>query len=396
MRLSILSASLVAVIVGFGGSVAIVIEAANAVGATSLETSSWIAALCFAMMLSSAALSYTQRIPIITAWSTPGAALIATSSGYTLAESATAFLVCGLLTVLTAAVPLLEHGIKKIPASVAAGILAGVLFPFVVGVATSFMDYPLLAIGMVSTFLLLRPFSMNVAVIAVLLCGLSISFIMDTQIELPHFELVAPTPIEIDWNLNVAVSLGLPLFLVTMASQNLPGLAVLKAAGYVPKTRPIFASTGIVTIINGLFGAHSIGLAAITASICVGGDAHPNPERRWVVGLSYATIYGSLALCTPVIVALFVSMPAGFIAILAGLALISPMTSALRSAVIDEADTFPGVIAFFVTASGISFAQLGAAFWGLVAAILTILVSSVITRLTDFPRYPSEKQNRAS
>lgn len=392
MRFSILISALVAVIVGFGGSVAIVIEAANAVGADQNTTSSWIAALCLAMMATSITLSYWQRLPIVTAWSTPGAALIATSTGLTLEQASTAFILCGLLTLLTAATPFLEKIIRKIPTSIAGGVLAGVLFPFVQAVVGGFASNIFLTCGMVGTFLILRPISSAWAVIGVLMSGLAIAFVTSPEFGFQSAELAYPKFVHVEWNWTAALGLGLPLFIVTMASQNLPGLAVLQSAGFEPETKAIFSLTGLATVIGGFFGAHSIGLAAITASICVSEEAHPNKSKRWMTGICYGVMYGVLAFCAPTLVGFFAKMPTEFIVILAGVALTGPMISALSSALEVEANRFPGIIAFVVTASGLSFFEIGSAFWGLVASLLTIGISNSVN-LVIHTKHGSAEEN---
>jgi benzoate membrane transport protein len=378
MRFSVVISAVVAIIVGFGGSVAIVIAAAEAVGADQSSTSSWIAALCLAMMITSIFLSFSQRIPIVTAWSTPGAALIATSQGFTLGQAGAAFALCGVLILLTAIIPFLERTIRNIPTPVAAGILAGVLFPFVVSVINLFESNLILTSVMVGTFLVLRPMSPAWAVIGVLASGLITAITMEPDLTLPGLEWALPKMISLEWRWGAALGLGMPLFVVTMASQNLPGLAVLQTAGYAPKTKPVFAATGLATLVNSIFGAHSIGLAAITASICVNPDAHPDKSKRWLTGISYGCGYGILAFCAPMLVAFFAILPSEFIVILAGLALVGPLTSALSSAVNDGANRLPGVVAFVVTASGAGFFQIGSAFWGLAASIAFIGITNAI------------------
>ncbi len=373
MKTSIITSAFVALVVGFGGSVAIVIAAAQSVGADQTQTLSWLTALCLGMMGTSALLSYIHKAPMITAWSTPGAALIATAHGYGLPEAAGAFLICGVLILATGFFDVLGAAVRRIPTAIATGILAGVLFPFVVKLVTGFHADPVLSIGMIGAFLLLRGSSPSWAVIAALVVGLAVSCILRGGSFGAGLELSILKPVPPEFTMQSILAIALPLYLVTMASQNLPGLAVLRASGYMPTTRSIFSSTGIASILGALFGAHSIGMAAITASICVGPDSHPNPAKRWQAGIVYALGYGVVALLLPTIYRGLISMPPTFFFTLAGLALISPMSLALKTLLSEEGDVLPGMMAFVVTASGASFLGIGSAFWGLALGVLLYL-----------------------
>ena len=375
MKLSVLVAALVAIIVGFGSSVIIVLAAAESLNAGHAATSSWLVALCLSMMTTSAILSYQQKIPIITAWSTPGAALIAASNGISMEQAVGAFLFCGALIICTGFIGFLGTVVRKIPASIATGILAGVLLPFVQAVVANFENDVLMGGGMLMTYLLLRLRSPSWAVIGVLVCGLAVSFLYYPIPDAPTLEVASLTLAKIHWDWTTIVGLGLPLYIVTMASQNLPGIAVLKSAGYIPETKSIFVLTGMASFINGLFGAHSIGLAAITASICASEDADPDKHSRWITGLCYAAGYGALAFFAPMLISFFASLPPEFIINLAGIALIGPFMSALSSSFSAKGDLMPGTMAFIVTSSGVTMIGVGAAFWGLVAGLLVIFLS---------------------
>jgi benzoate membrane transport protein len=382
MKTSIITSALVALVVGFGGSVAIVIAAAQAVDADQAQTLSWLTALSLGMMATSALLSYIHKAPMITAWSTPGAALIATAHGFSLAEASGAFLICGGLILATGFVDVLGAMVRKIPTSIATGILAGVLFPFVTKIVTGFQADPLLSIGMIGAFLLLRGVSPSWAVIGSLVVGSAISLLLrggsfGSGLELSTLNLVRPA-----FSSEAIFSISLPLYLVTMASQNLPGLAVLRASGYTPTTRSIFSTTGFASILGAFFGAHSIGMAAITASICVGPDSHPDPEKRWQAGLVYALGYGLVALLLPTIYRGLMSMPPTFFFTLAGLALISPMSFALTTLLNERGDILPGMVAFVVTASGVVFMGIGSAFWGLILGALIHLWNALSSGLS--------------
>jgi len=372
MRFSVVVSAFVAVLVGFGGSVAVVLSAADSVGASAAETSSWLALLCLSMMLTTGVLSILHHMPIVTAWSTPGAALIATTSGVGIDAAAGAFLVCAALILLTAAIRPVETLVRRIPGSIATAILAGVLFPFVVGTVDGMADRPWLGLPMVIAFLLIRLVSPAWAVIAALALGIVLARLLEMAGPMPDLTLSTFVLVTPKFDPAVVIGLGLPLYLVTMASQNLPGFAVLRAADYVPPTRSILAVTGLASLLSAFGGAHTTSLAAITASLCTGPDTHPDKAKRWLTGPFYALGYGLLALAAASMVAFFDSFPPALIAILAGIALTGPFLNALSASLAPGKDPFPAVAAFVVTAAGVGFLGIGAAFWGLVVGLLLI------------------------
>ncbi len=379
MRSSIVISALVAVLVGFGGSVAVILSAAQAVDATPAHTSSWLAVLCVAMACTTGFLSVRHRLPIVTAWSTPGAALIATTSGITMDVAVGAFLLAAALVLLTATFRPLGALIEKIPSAIASAMLAGVLFGFVIAVFRHIPETPWLVLPLLATFVVLRLFSPAWAVIVVLLFGIVLSVALDLTKPLAPLEWTTFTLIIPSWDITVLVGLGIPLYLVTMASQNLPGFAVLRGAGYPVPARSILTVTGLASLISAPFGAHTSNLAAITASICTGPDAHPDAGKRWLCGPFYAAGYAALAACAASVVALFASFPQAFIVTVASIALSGPLVGALSAAMADERDRFAAVSAFAVTASGLSAFGIGAAFWGLVAGLSIHAVNQVLT-----------------
>jgi benzoate membrane transport protein len=374
MRASIVITALVAVLVGFGGSVAIVLSAAKAVGATPVETSSWIAALCVSMMVTTAILSLRSRMPVITAWSTPGAALIAATSGIAMPEAVGAFFVAAALIVLTAASRPVARLIERIPTSIAAAMLAGVLFTFVIALLEHLQQSAALVMPLLIAFLVLRVFSPAWAVLAVLALGIALSYQLGLAapvegLSFSEFKWTTPA-----FDLTTIIGVGIPLYLVTMASQNLPGFAVLRAAGYAPQTRSILGVTGAASLLTAGFGAHTSNLAAITASICTGPESHPDPAKRWLCGPVYAAGYGVLALFGASIVAVFASFPEALVASIAGIALLGPLVGAIGTAFADDRQRFAAAVTFCVTASGIGAFGIGAAFWGLVAGLAVLML----------------------
>jgi benzoate membrane transport protein len=369
MRASVIISALVAVLVGFGSSVAIILAAAKAVGASPEQTSSWVAALCVAIAAITAILSIKYRMPIVAAWSTPGAALIAASSGVSMEQAVGAFFLAAALVLLTACFRPIAILIEKIPTSIAAAMLAGVLFGFVITLFDHLLVTPALVLPLVGVFLVLRLFSPAWAVLAVLALGVALAYGLGLTtpvgaLHLSSFVWVMPA-----FDVATLIGMGLPLYLVTMASQNLPGFAVLKAAGYEPPARPVLGVTGIASLITAAAGAHTSNLAAITASICTGPDAHPDKDKRWLGGPIYAAAYTVLAIFGASLVTIFASFPDALIATLAGIALAGPLVGALGVSLSAENDRFAAVTTFVVTASGISAFGIGSAFWGLVAGL---------------------------
>ena len=355
MRFSIVVSAVVAALVGFGGTLAIVVAAARAVGADAAQTSSWVTALCLAMAATSTLLSLRHRLPIITAWSTPGAALIATTDGVTLPEAIGAFLLAGALVLLTARVRAVGDLIHRLPAAVASGMLGGVLLRFVVAPFESALTMPALVLPLIGLFLLARQVSPSAAVLVVLVAGLLLAWALGLTAALPAgVELSTLQATLPAFDPAVLLGLGLPLYLVTMASQNLPGFAVLRAAGYEPPSRSILAITGLASLATAPFGAHATNLAAITAAICTGPETHPDPARRWLAGPVYGLCYLILAMFGSSLVELFAAMPSALITTVAGAALVGPLAGAMAAAMADERQRFAAVLAFAVTASGVA------------------------------------------
>ncbi|HEV7370632.1 benzoate/H(+) symporter BenE family transporter [Arenibaculum sp.] len=368
---SAISAGVIGVVVGFGGTIALVVEAAQAAGASPAELSSWIAALCLGIGLTSFWLSWRWRQPIVTAWSTPGAALIAASTlpgGF--AEATGAFLVSGALLLIAGAVGPLGRLVRRIPAAIAAGMLAGVLLRFGIGLFATMGEVPALVLPIVVLFLVLRVAAPRMAMPVVLVAGVALAWglgVVDAgRIVLAPATLTPTMPV---FDAATALGVGVPLFLVTMASQNLPGLTVLSASGYSPPARPLLGATGIASVLGAPFGSHAINLAAITAAICAGTEAHPDPRRRYVAGLAYGLCYLVLAGFGASLVSVVAALPPALVSALAGLALLGALTGALAGALGDADRRDAALIAFLVTASGLSAAGIGSAFWGLAAGL---------------------------
>ena len=372
MRASIPVSAFVAAIVGFGGTLALIIAAADAVGATRLETASWVTAICLAMALETAWLSWRTRMPVITAWSTPGAALVAASTGFTMADAVGAFIVTALLLIATGLFRPLTRLISRIPASVASGMLAGIVVSFAINAIKVIPADPWLILPLIAAFLVIRLFNPALSVLAVLIGGGAAAFLTGRVGGLPSPELSTLALTSPSFSLAATVGLAVPLYLVTMASQNLSGLAVLKAAGYEPEAGPLIGVTGLFSLISAPFNALTTNLAAISAAICTGPDVHPDPAQPWKTGPFYALAYLVFAIFGASLVAIFAVLPQSLIVLTAGLALTAPLANALAIALKDEAQRMAATIAFAVTASGLTVLGIGSAFWGLIAGLAVL------------------------
>jgi benzoate membrane transport protein len=382
MHVTVLSSAFVATLVGFAGTLALVVAAAQAVGATPAQTVSWITAISAIKALESGWLSWRYRMPIITAWSTAGAALIGASTGVTIDAAVGAFLLSALLVMATALVGPLGRAVERIPMPVASGMLAGILLPFVLAAFKAIPVAPLLTLAMVATYALVRPLSPLFAVVAVLVVGIVLAFVLGL-VDLPALAFTAPTLVLVAprFDLGVLLGLGVPLYLVTMASQNLPGFAVLRASGYQPPVAAALLVTGGGSAVSALFGAHTTNLAAITAALCTGPDVHPDPAQRWRAGLAYMAFWMLLAILGASCVALLAVLPPQLVAVIVGLALLGALLGSLGGAMHDESLRYPALLTFAVTASGVSFFGIGAAFWGLVAGLGALGIDALVRRV---------------
>ncbi|WP_273726189.1 benzoate/H(+) symporter BenE family transporter [Brucella gallinifaecis] len=369
MRFSVFASSAVAAIVGFGSTLTLIVAAASVLGATQAETASWVTAVCLAIAGSSAWLSVRYKMPIIAAWSTPGLALIGASVGFTMPEAVGAFIVTAVALILTGLVRQLSMLVSRIPASVASGMLAGVLLSFVIAAAKSVSLDPSFVLPLVALFFIIRLFNPSLAVIAVLVLGMAYALISGRISQLPAPEISTLTLIWPEFHIGALIGIALPLYLVTMASQNLPGFAVLRASGYEPPTSAALRVTGLFSLLTAPFGAGTSNLAAISAALCTNPDAHPDPTKRWMTGPVYAAFYVVFALFGASLVAIFAVLPATLIALVAGLALSGPFINAMTLALKVEEERLAAIVTFAVTASGIAFFGVGSAFWALLAGL---------------------------
>ena len=365
---SAIVAGFVAVLVGFTSSVAIVFAAAGSLGATPAQTTSWIWALGLGMGVTSIGLSLAYRQPVLTAWSTPGAALIAGTSGVPLAEAIGAFVACGALIVLAGATRLFERVMDRIPQAIAAALLAGVLARFALDAVGAARTAPVLVIGMALAYLAARRWWPRYAVVLVLLAGVAIAALQGRlRFGAVDWGWAAPVWTTPSFSLAALVGLGLPLFIVTMASQNLPGVAAQRASGFATPVSPVITATGVTTMLLAPFGGYAFNLAAITAAICMGREAHEDPARRYMASVAAGVFYIVVGLAGGAVVGLLAAFPRELVAAIAGLALIGTIAGGLAVALQDERHRDVALITFLVTFSGVAFAGIGSAFWGVVA-----------------------------
>lgn len=369
-------AGFVTVLVGFTSSAVIVFQAAQALGASSAEVASWMWALGLGMGLTCILLSLRYRVPVVTAWSTPGAAMLITSAaGVSMPEAIAAFLVSGLLITLCGFSGWFERAMSRIPLSIASGMLAGVLLRFGLDVFNAMKTQFGMVFAMFVVYLLMRRFVPRYAVVAALALGILIAAVQGLlHLETVRLELARPVWIAPQFSLSGLIGVALPLFAVTMASQNVPGVAVIRASGFTVPLSPVIGWTGITTLILAPFGGFAFNLAAITAAICMGREAHEDPSKRYVAAISAGFFYLLVGLFGATVSALFAAFPKELVLAIAGLALLGTIGNGLAAALTHEKEREPALITFLVTASGVTLFGIGSAFWGLVAGAIALLV----------------------
>ncbi|GAA2745226.1 benzoate/H(+) symporter BenE family transporter [Terrabacter aerolatus] len=369
-------AGVVCGLVGFTSSFAVVLTGLRAVGASPDQAASGLLVLCVTMGLGCVLFSWRLRMPITMAWSTPGAALLAAATvpagGF--AAAVGAFVVCGLLLALCGLVRPLERLVERIPAPLASAMLAGVLLTLCIAPFRAVVASPAAIAPVMVTWLVLVAVARRWAVLGALGAALVVMAVqgvfgrLDLRAAAPSLVLVTPS-----WDVTTLVAVAVPLFVVTMTSQNIPGMAVLASFGYRPGIKAPLLYTGGATAVGALGGAHAINLAAISAALAAGPEAHPDRNRRWVAGVACGCTYLAFGPLAGIVTAAARSAPAGLIETIAGLALLGTFAGAAASALGDAASREAGAVTLVVAASGITVAGIGAAFWGLVAGVLVLL-----------------------
>jgi len=370
-------AGLLSAVVGYASSFTLVVAGLQAVGATPAQAASGLLATCLGIGVAGTFLALRYRMPIAIAWSTPGAALLVGAGPVTggFAAAVGAFAVCAALTVVAGLVPWLARAVTDIPRPIAGAMLAGILVPLCTAPVRALLDVPALAVPVILTWAILLRFARSWAVLGALVAAVAAIAFTGTGSEIadaavrPAWELTVPT-----LQPTAIVGIALPLFLVTMAGQNVPGSAVLSSYGFETPLRPALVTTGLVSGLGAPFGGHQVNLAAITAALTAGPEAHPDPRRRWIATLALAGGQVLLGLGAGVATALVLLSPPVLVIAVAGLALLPALGSSLGNAVADPALLVPAVVTFVVTASGVAVLGIGAAFWGLLAGLAILLV----------------------
>ncbi|MFN0038407.1 MAG: benzoate/H(+) symporter BenE family transporter [Burkholderiales bacterium] len=387
---SALVAGFVTVLVGFTSSAVLVFQAASTLQATPGEMASWMWALGIGMGVTCIGLSLRYRTPVVTAWSTPGAAMLITSAaGIPMAEAIGAFLISGVLIAIAGFSGWFERVMHRIPLSIASGMLAGVLLRFGLDIFVAMQAQFALVFPMFCVYLAMRRIIPRYAVMAALGAGIALAaFLGQLHVDSLHFDLATPVFTRPEFSTAALVGVALPLFVVTMASQNVPGVAVMRASGYATPASPLIGWTGATTVILAPFGAYALNLAAITAAICMGREAHDDPAKRYMASVSAGLFYILIGLFGAAVAAVFAALPRELVLAIAGLALFGTIGNGLAAATAKENEREAALITFLVTASGVSLVGIGSAFWGLVAGTLAMLVLGLGTRSAPASRSP--------
>jgi benzoate membrane transport protein len=377
---SAFTAGFVAVLVGFTSSVAIVFQAALAFNATPAQIASWMWALGIGMGLCTVLPSLYYKKPIMVAWSTPGAAVLATagvSGGFSMAEAVGAFMVSALLITLCGVTGWFEKVMNRIPVAIASALLSGVLARFAMSGFTAAQTALPLVLLMLGVYLVGRRFMPRYAVVATLLAGIAYAAARgELAWSSVSFTFTTPMFVMPQFSFSAVVSLAIPLFVVTMASQNLPGVAAIRATGYeglIPVSK-VITLTGLATLVLAPFGAFALNLSAITAAIVMGKEAHTDPDKRYTAAVSCGLIYLVIGAFGAAVTSLLAAFPKELVAAIAGLALLGTIGAGLAAAVKDESHREAALITFLVTLSGVVIAGIGSAFWGVLAGALALFV----------------------
>ncbi|KXO09230.1 Benzoate transport protein [Moritella sp. JT01] len=377
----------IASLIGFTSSIALIYQAASNLGADIVMISSWVFALGLGMGLSSIGLSIYYRTPLLIAWSTPGAALLITSTqGFSINEAVAAFIFSACLITLSGISGLFEKLMNRVPLQIASAMLAGILLSFGIDVFNVMNESPLLVGLMFITYLVCKSLIPRFAMLAILIVGIT-SASMQGLFVVPDLEwnIGQLVYIEPEWNLAALINIGFPLFLVTMATQNMPGIAILKAHGYHAPVSKLMTVTGITNMLIAPFGGFGINLAAITAAICMSEEADQDPKKRYWAAVSAGAFYLLMGVCALSLMTLFQAMPSALIYALAGIALFSTIGSSLQQAFVESPYKEAALMTFLVTASDFTLWHISSALWGIAAGLITIVISGLVTAKKSVP-----------
>lgn len=365
-------AGFISVLIGYTSSFVLIVQAGQAAHLSEAEIVSWVWAVSIAMAAVTIICSLRYRVPVVIAFSTPGAALlIASLPGVSYAEAIGAYIFCSVMTIAVGLSGVFDALMRRVPAALASALLAGILFRIAVQIFVAAEDHTLLVLAMFASFLFARRLVPRYAPLIALAVGIAIAKAMGT-LDFSHFRVALAVPVWTTPHFSVSsiVSIGIPLFIVAMASQNMPGLAVLRASGYKVRSTPLIIATGVGSLLFSPFGSHGVSLAAVTAAICTSPDAHVDPTKRYTAALSCSVFYLLAGVFGATIVALFTAFPSALVVSIAALALLGAITGSLSSAMHYARQREAALVTFLVTASGMTLLSIGAAFWGLVAGLL--------------------------
>ena len=382
MSPSAVVAGFIAMMTGYTSSLVLMFQAGQAAGLSSGQISSWIWSLSIGMAVCSIGLSLRYRTPITIAWSTPGAALLITSlGGVRYDEAIGAYITCAVLVIICGMTGSFERLVKRIPASLAAALLAGILFKIGSEIFVAAQHRTGLVIGMFATYLIVKRLSPRYAVLAALVIGTLLSGLLGL-LDFSGFALEVAVPVWTtpSFSLAATISIGIPLFVVAMTSQNMPGIAVLRADGYTVPASPLITTTGVASLLLAPFGSHGINLAAISAAICTGPHAHEDPKKRYTAAMWCGIFYGIAGIFGATLAALFASLPKELVLSIAALALFGSIINGLTIAMSEAKEREAALVTFMVTASGMTLFSVGSAFWGIVAGVLTLMILNWKTR----------------
>ncbi len=372
VSLSAVVAGCIATVISYAGPLVIIFQAADAAQLSHAQLSSWIWAISIGSALLGVLLSLRYKVPVVIAWSIPGSALLVSQLPQIgLNQAVGAYLVASLVLLLIGLSGAFDRIIARLPGSIAAGMQAGILFSFGVALFESLPARPVLVLAMFASYVLMRRLVPRYAVMAVLIVGTGITVLGgDFKADALVFGLATPTLIVPQFSLEATLNLALPLVLVALTGQFMPGMAVLRGAGYATPASPLISASALMGAVLAPFGCHGLNLAAVTASLCTGREAHENPRRRYIAALSGSLLYLIFGIAGATLVSLFAAFPRELIAALAGLALFGAISEALSRSTLHIEERDAGLFTFLVTASGVSFLGLSAAFWGLLSGLI--------------------------
>ncbi|MBC3410833.1 benzoate/H(+) symporter BenE family transporter [Pseudomonas sp. SWRI107] len=371
-------AGFIAMLTGYTSTLVLMFQAGQAAGLTQGQISSWIWALSIGMAVCTIGLSLRYRTPITVAWSTPGAALLITSlGGVPYSEAIGGYIICALLVLVCGVTGSFERLVRRIPASLASALLAGILFRICSEIFVAVQHQTLLVLAMFISYLVVKRLSPRYCVLAALVVGTALSGALGLlDFSGFHLELATPEWTTPSFSLAAAISIGIPLFVVAMTSQNMPGVAVLRADGYQVPASPLISTTGLASLLLAPFGSHGINLAAISAAICTGPHAHEDPRKRYTAAVWCGIFYGIAGIFGATLAALFGALPKELVLSIAALALFGSIMNGLSVAMGEAREREAALITFMVTASGLTLFSIGSAFWGIVAGVITLLILS--------------------